>query len=418
MQKQRLRGYRTKLLYLLGFMCLALVFVSVVSYKKRFPEHSQDLGLYYEYSLKLLQGKVPYRDFAIEYPPLALLPMVVPRLVSFGRALSFRNYVGLFLLENVVFCILMALLLLQVISRQPKRRSSWPMTAYVLLVVCCSPLLVWRYDIFPALLTLLGLLSVLIGRPTIAGIWLGFGIVAKLYPVLLLPIFSIYYLASREYRGLVRFFMGTVGAICLTVLPLALIVGEQLLSFLRYHQLRGIQIESTPAGLILVAKVLGLTKVSLNGNYGSINVDSPLADSIIKLLPLILILALVVVIVSCLSCFRSEYARNGAISSESLVAYIIATLLVFIAFGKVFSPQYIIWLLPFVSLLRRGQVGLVVAIFTITMFIFPYDYDGLLQLQPLFVLLLNLRNFMLISLLIWLLVERLPASYKLALSRR
>ena len=419
MQKQTLRGYRRKLINLLGLMCLVLVFVTVVSVKKRFLSHSQDLGIYYHYSLHLMQGQVPYRDFAIEYPPLALLPMLVPRLVTFGRAISLRSYVALFLLENIVFCILMALLMLQVISHwQPKRRSLKTITAYVLLVVCCSPLIVWRYDMFPALLTLLGLLSVLIGRPTIAGIWLGFGIATKLYPVLLIPIFSIYYLVSRQYRQLLLLFMGTVGAVSLAVLPLTLIVGEQILSFLRYHQLRGMQIESTAAGLILLGKVLGLTKVSLNYNYGSINVDSLLADSIIKWLPLILILAFVIVMISCLNCFASEYATNGVISSESLVAYVIAALLVFIAFGKVFSAQYIIWLLPFASLLRQPQIVLTVAIFTITMFIFPYDYDRLMEMQPLSVILLNLRNFMVISLLIWLLVERLPASYKTALDRR
>ncbi|MBR8837180.1 MAG: DUF2029 domain-containing protein [Stigonema ocellatum SAG 48.90 = DSM 106950] len=419
MQKQRLKGYGTKLIYLLALMCLALVFVTFVIWRKRFSCQIQDLDVYYKYSLQLMQGHLPYRDFALEYPPLALLAMILPRLVSFGQALSFRSYIGLFLLENVVFCILMALLLLKIISHwQPKSYSRWTMPAYVLLVVCCSPLLLWRYDIFPALLTQMALLSLLIGRPTRAGIWLGFGIAAKLYPIFILPIFSIYYLASRQYRGLRRLLMGTVGATCLTLLPFALVAGGQMLSFLRYHQLRGIQIESTASGAILLAQSLGLTKVSTVFNYGSRNIQSPLADSIVRWLPLIFILAFVGVIASCLSCFRFEYGTSGIISSKSLVGYIIATLLVFIAFGKVFSPQYLIWLLPFAPLLRLGQIGLAIAIFTTTMIIFPGYYNYLKDMQPLFVLLLNLRNMMVILLLIWLLGEHLPASYKLGFSRR
>jgi hypothetical protein len=73
--------------------------------------------------------------------------------------------------------------------------------------------------------------------------------------------------------------------------------------------------------------------------------------------------------------------------------------------SKVFSPQYIIWLLPFAPLLRPRQFWLMVAIFAMTMGIFPAAYSHLLRMQVPSVLLLNLRNFSILALLLWLLIE-------------
>ena len=41
--------------------------------------HALDLSIYYQDSLQLLLGRMPYRDFALEYPPLALLPFTYLR---------------------------------------------------------------------------------------------------------------------------------------------------------------------------------------------------------------------------------------------------------------------------------------------------------------------------------------------------
>ena len=67
---------------------LALVFVTLPSIAQW---HALDLSIYYQDSLQLLRGRMPYRDFALEYPPLALLPFALPRLATFGRRIDFRD---------------------------------------------------------------------------------------------------------------------------------------------------------------------------------------------------------------------------------------------------------------------------------------------------------------------------------------
>ena len=378
---------------------LAVVFVTLPSVARW---HALDLTLYYQNSLNLLHGQLPYRDFALEYPPLALLPFVLPRLATFGLPIDFSGYAWLFLIQNAIFSTLIALIIARISSV-----NFSALAFYALLVAVSAPLLPWRYDLFPALLTALALLCLLQGRPGWAGIWLGFGVAAKLYPIVLLPIFGVYYLAGSNRPALARLTLGCVGAAAVTLLPFALTAPEQLLSFLRYHQLRGLQLESLPAGAIVLAHVMGLTTARLDFNYGALHLVSPLASVALQWLPIAFLGLYAAVLACCVARFREEQAAGG-VTNASLAAFCFVALLAFIVTNKVFSPQYIIWLLPFAPLLRPRQAGALLAICALTIALFPFDYDQLLAMEIWPVLLLNLRNLLALALLIWLLIDRAP----------
>src|SRR5262245_7730640 len=85
---------------LLAAQLITLLTVALVTLPLIAQWHALDLSIYYQDSLQLLQGRVPYRDFALEYPPLALLPFALPRLVTLGQRIDFIGYVWLFLIEN------------------------------------------------------------------------------------------------------------------------------------------------------------------------------------------------------------------------------------------------------------------------------------------------------------------------------
>jgi uncharacterized membrane protein len=396
---------------------LALLVVVYFTLQTVFKWHALDLGIYYEDSLRLMQGQMPYRDFALEYPPLALFAFILPRLAVLGRALDRGEYIWLFLVANAMFSTLITLILAQICARQPAWRSAGTVLIfYTMLVGVSSPLLPWRYDLFPALLTALALLCALRQQPAWAGIWLGLGVAAKLYPIVLMPIFGAYYLASKDRRALVRLALGSSGAVAICVMPFVIGAPGQLLSFLRYHELRGLQLESLPAGAIVLAHVLGKTAVRLDFNYGALHLVSPLATATLKWLPIAFIALYGLVLTCCLVRFREEWAAHRVVTSESLVAYIVVGLLAFIATNKVFSPQYMIWLLPFAPLLRARHAGALLAICAITIFLFPFDYEQLLAMQILPVLLLNLRNLLVVALLIWLILDRAPAQLHTSLA--
>src|SRR3712207_270245 len=289
---QRQMSNRVLFIALLAIQFLVIVIIFRFSEWPYVHNPHHTLYLYYNYSRQLLQGEVPYRDFALEYPPLSLLAFVLPNLVKLGGVLKYENYVWLFVLENAVLSTMTTLVLVLVASfLQPKRHVTQVLIAYIILVAIATPILAHRYDLLPAFLTLLALLCVLAKYPTWAGIWLGLGIAAKLYPIMLLPTFSVYYLVNREYRSLLRFLLGTIGSTVLTLLPFALLAKEQLLSFLTYHKARGLQFESLPAGMISLGHVLGLTQAKWIFQYGAFDIVSPWSDRILKWLPFVFILA-------------------------------------------------------------------------------------------------------------------------------
>jgi uncharacterized membrane protein len=373
--------------------------------------HTLDLSIYYNYSLQLLQGATPYRDFAIEYPPFALVPFTLPRLGAPRALLGFADYVLRFLFVNVLLCSVIALAIDWLASRRFAGRAPWIALAfYAALVAVCAPLLPWRYDIFPAALAALAVLCVLRDRPAWAGVWAGLGIAAKLYPVVFVPIFGLYYLAGRDWRALLRMLAGCVLAVMLCTLPFLFTAQASLFTFLKYHSLRGLQLESLPAGVIVLLHALGLTPAQLAFNYGALHIASPWSAAILAWLPVAFLALFGLVSAGAWGRFREEYAAGGRVAPETLIAYLFAALLAFIATNKVFSPQYIIWLLPFAPLLRPRQALLVLAIAAITIFLFPYNYKELMAMQWQPVELLNVRNLLVVLLFGWQLIERAPAS--------
>jgi hypothetical protein len=96
--------------------------------------------------------------------------------------------------------------------------------------------------------------------------------------------------------------------------------------------------------------------------------------------------------------FRYERIAMAQPRDQTLIGYALVSLLVFMLTNKVLSPQFVIWLLPFVGLLPVPQYTLALAATALTIVIFPFNYDGLVRLETPIVLLLNLRNLLLAGL--------------------
>lgn len=365
--------------------------------------HSGDVWLYYRCAAALTQGLLPYRDFPLEYPPLANVAFVLPLVPVAFKIVSYPTYVWLLLLTNTALSALGAFLGARMTPLLPARREA-AAGLYVGLTLVCAPLLPWRYDLFPTLLTLLGLYAVLQKRPGLAGVWLGFGIAAKLYPVVLLPVLAIYYGVQGERRPLGRLLLGCASAVVIGVAPF-LSAGPKMLTFLQYHQHRGIEFESLPAGVILLAQQFGLTDVGIVFNYGAFHLVSPWSAPILSVLPFVFVLAFALVLARGVQAFRADQRAHGRVLPGTLISLIVAALLAFIATNKVFSPQYMIWLLPFVALLPRRAAVLLSVVFVLTILLFPFSLDPLLGLRLWAVLLLNLRNLLLVAALCGLLLS-------------
>jgi hypothetical protein len=106
-----------------------------------------------------------------------------------------------------------------------------------------------------------------------------------------------------------------------------------------------------------------------------------------------------------------DFARRPA-GPERLLRYSAAAVVAFIAFGKVLSPQFLIWLLPLVPLVagRRGLLATAVLAVgcLLTQLWFPYRYWELLYDFDGFVSLLVLVRDLVLVGLVAVLVLALP----------
>ncbi len=407
--QERLQNiHKNSLFWIVTIQFLATIVIGFLTSRSAFGIF--DLAIYFRYSTNLLKGQLPYLDFNLEYPPLALAAFVLPRIFTLGR--SYYLYIVLFMLENVVLCTANALLLIRLMRdlNYSQTRKVLALIFYGLFALIISPVLLWRYDLFPTLFTTLALLAVTANYAALAGIAIGLGIAAKLYPVVLLPVFTAYYFANKSYRALLNLWVGTVSAVALIFIPFFIASQGKLFSFLTYHKDRGLQIESLPAGLISLAHNWGLIEISTINSYGSRNIISPFDDTVLKILPWLLILTYTVMLINSLCRFWEDRSQSNLVKFNSLVAYSLLALLLFIITNKVFSPQYLVWLIPFAALLKPRQAGLMLAIcITTSIFMlspkFPYlDYGKILWL--------NLRNVLALGLSLWIFFEYMPSSIK------
>lgn len=380
-------------LLILQFALLTLISLWIIPQYQSW--HGFDLQHYHRISLYLQAGLIPYRDFLLEYPPLALIPILIPQLFSPQTPLDAVDYAIGFVMENLILTSLLGVGL--AVIPHPRRQQT--LIGYLVLTVLLAPLVPWRYDLFPAVLTLGGLLGIIFNFPLFAGIALGLGIATKLYPVVLLPLWLLYFAASRDWGGVGKLSLAAIATTIASFAPFWYLAGDSFTSFLTYHKDRGLQIESSWAGLISLGHVLGLTEASSEMSYGAQHIISPLANPLLTVQPIVFVGTMLLIYGLGSFVFRQEFRQNNHIKQRTLVVFSLVALLGFILTNKVFSPQYLIWLLPFVPLLRSPTVALVSISFALTTTVSFVTRQLRLMYLP-SVVMLNLRNLILFVVLL------------------
>ena len=184
---------------------------------------------------------------------------------------------------------------------------------------------------------------------------LGLAVSAKVYPLVLLPLAGVFVWRRagprRVAAALAVFFVVALAV----VVPFAAYDLHGVVESFRSQATRGLQVESLGASLLLVADKLGLYHahvVETTGVAGR-NLHGSLPDAVAAVT---LVLEAAAVIGVWLLYAR---ARDGR---SSLPVAFAAAVAGFLAFTKVFSPQYLEWLMPLVVVAGGGlAIGLTAA---------------------------------------------------------
>jgi hypothetical protein len=307
----------------------------------------------------MTDGRVPYRDFPVEYPPAALPVFLLPALGEGSSDDYRRRFEGLMAGLGVACVVLVAAL----------TSSLWPPVFVGVAPLLLGSVYLSRFDLWPAALTLVALALLVAGRPRLGLGALGFAVTAKLYPAVLVPIALAHVWRTRGRREALIAAGSFVAVVSAIVIPFAVISPGGVWDGFWQQAGRPLQIESLGSGLLLTAHhVFGLD-VTMESSHGSQNLAGDAADALAVVSTMLQAAVLVALWV--------WYARGPATRDRLLTASA-AALCAFVAFGKVLSPQFLIWLVPLVPLVR-GRRGLaasavLAAALVLTQLWFPYRY--------------------------------------------
>jgi hypothetical protein len=287
----------------------------------------------------------PWRDFSLEYPPgmaiFALLPALLTR--------DFDLYHRLFGFEMELLLTLAVFAAVRATEMRAPGQGARILRLSIAVTAALGFIAARRYDACVSASLGLTLWALAARRPAGAGAALALGVVAKGAPILFAPLGAIHYAATRRWRALFVS-LAAAGAVCLVAgLAFLALAGDRWSDAFAYHGGRPLQIESSWSALLILLSAFDPSLVSGSVyTFGSDNLVSPyepLLRPIAETAPFVATLAV--------CCWFWRVRRDKGDDFDGLVALargVCVIVVAFAALGKVFSPQYLVWLTPVAAL--------------------------------------------------------------------
>ena len=325
---------------------LLVIFVIVTIYTQ-ITNTWNDLNNYYRNAGDVLNGLMPYSETVFEYPPLALIFMVIPRIFSWD--LTSYHYVSA--LQALVFILIGAAVTHRISDEfiGDRRRGS---VIFLCLFLFGTYFLIARNDIYAAVLTLIGLYLYLKKKYIPAFVIISLAAMIKLYPAIFLIAMIIPILTERKWKLACLVTILSLLVCIIVELPFLIKDPSTAFAYLTYHSDRGLQIESVASGFIMLWGLFFPTDVTHVFSYGSDNIVGTVPDMLALWMNIIMAAALMIfVAVMFIRILRSERAKQKIVPLAALMSVTMIT--IFIIFSKVYSAQYYIWI---VSILIFSQL--------------------------------------------------------------
>ena len=336
-----------------------------------FYRHKQvlDTPIYQRYGNAIARGDVPYRDFSVEYPPGALAVFALPGLAEPG---SEQNVTSGFrkTFETLMWICGAAALIAMAFALRAERAPPphvWGALAFAALApLALGSVVLSRFDLWPAALVAAAVAALVSGRWRLGSVVLGLAVSVKLYPAVLVPL-AVAAAWRREGRRAGLLALGlAAGTAAVVFLPFVVLAPHGVWDSVSGQLRRPLQLESLGSAVLLAAHHAFGTGVTVASSHGSQNLAGEGPDALSAVLTALQVVSLLWI--------WTAYARGRL----GLVQASAAALAAFVAFGKVLSPQFMIWLIAVTPLVpgRRGLKAtvLLAAALVLTQLWFPFRY--------------------------------------------
>lgn len=334
----------------------------------------------------------PYADVPFEYPALVLPFIVLPALWSSSFAVF-----------AVSFGALMAALLLgsaglsvHVLphATDAERTKRWWLAAALFLAQ--GGLLIQRVDAVATIFLAVALWAAVRRNALVTGLGIGLAAAAKIVPLLVLfPMMAADRDAWRSRAAAVRAAVGVALGLAAGFVPMLVASPSGFADFVRYHATRGLHVESTYGTMLsVIGLASGHPRAAALG-FGSYNLDGDAARLLATAAGPLLLLAT--------AALTAWVARKPSPTTEAARVNALACaaqgglLCIWLA-GKVFSPQYLTWGIPFAIAASavRPAVALLLAMAISQAYLRGF-YDHVVEMRPLGVVALAVRLAVLVA---------------------
>lgn len=293
-----------------------------------------DTPTYQGDGLAMRHGLLPYRDIPVEYPPGALPVFLAPTYFT-GYVESF----GWMMAGCGVACLVLAAL------------AGAQLRALAFIAV--SPLLIGslalsRFDFWPTMFVVAALAAFAHDRHRIGWAAVCAAVAAKLFALALVPLMVVWTLHRRGGRALARSVPWGLAVLAAAFVPFLVLAPHGLWDSLWGEASRPLQVESLAAAFLTT-----FSHPTVIATHGSLNLAGEGTVAAATTFVEILVLFFLWVGFAC-----------GPATVDRLFRYSAACLCAFIALGKVLSPQFLIWLVPVVALVRGRRGYLAAALLT------------------------------------------------------
>lgn len=305
------------------------------------------------------EGFIPYVQTPpggqpLEYPVLTGMFMWVAALIATPIAEILRIDATVAFFNVNVIGLLPFLLIAVIATALTVRHRPWDAA-----MVALAPTMILgatiNWDLIPIALTALAMLAWARNKPGWAGVALGLAIAAKFYPVLLLGAFAILALRTAKWRPSFVLLGSTIATWILVNAPFAIANFEGWWYFYSFNSQRGVDFGS----IWYASSVLGIPAVPAD------ILNTAATGTFLVLFVLIAVLSLA----------TKRRPRLAQVAFLVIAAFVIS--------GKVYSPQYVLWLVPLAAMARPRwrdfliwQAGEVVYFFAIWWHLAGYDVEG------------------------------------------
>jgi hypothetical protein len=334
-----------------------------------------DIPVYQEYGDAVLDGLVPYWDFSLGYPPAAVPVFVLP---AIGSPEHYRGIFEFLMLLCAEAAIGFAALTLRSVGAD--RMRLFGAAVFIgLAPVALGTVVLTRYDFWPAALTAAALAALVADRVALGGALLAVSVAAKLYAIVLLPL-ALLYVARRRGRRFALVPLAVFGiTLALLTLPFAFGGGGLEGSAEAQTVERPLQVESLGGAALVAAHQMGVYRADIVGTAGVQALAGSLSERVAEVMTVLQIATVVLVWI---------LFWRGVATRERLLLAAAAAVAGFVAFGRVLSPQYLIWLVPLVPLvpLVAGRLGVLASAtlassLVLTQVWFPSRYFDVVALE-------------------------------------